>query len=164
MSNKHILMVSIPILLLSLASIFIFVELEDDLDTEIKLVNCVDNNDNVFANGEQCIELEKIYPKYLTFLKLFGLKNLKKIELKEEIYEKVQRIDGNKSWYEGIRFPEQSIAQGLLNPLQYKLAHLFNGFHAVEDIALEMNLPVEEVYKILKKIDELGLITYIEII
>ncbi|MFX1274493.1 MAG: hypothetical protein ACFFBP_01120 [Promethearchaeota archaeon] len=108
------------------------------------------------------IPIFKIYKK--SFLKLFGLKNLKKIQLKEEIYKKVKDNDGKKSWNKDIRLPEQSISQGLLTQLQYKIAHLFNGFNTSEDIAHKMNLPIEEIYKILKKIDELGLISYIELI
>jgi len=108
------------------------------------------------------IPLFKVYIK--PFLELFGLKDSKNIILKEDDYNKIKTEEAKKGWDKGMRFPEQSIAQGFLTPLQYKLAHFFNGFHTIEDVAYKMNLSIEEVYKILKSIDQLKLITFIEFI
>ena len=108
------------------------------------------------------LPLFKVYKK--SFLKLFGLKNLKHIRLKEDVYKSVENEEQEKGWDKEIRLPEQAIAQGYLTPLQYELAHLFNGFHTIEEVANKMSLSIEEVYKTLKRIDQLGLLAYIEFI
>ena len=108
------------------------------------------------------LPLFKVYKK--SFLKLFGLKNLKNIRLKEDVYKNVKNEEQKEGWDKSIRLPEQAIAQGYLTPLQYELAHLFNGFHTVEDIANKTNQSIEEIYKTLKTIDQLGLLAYIEFI
>lgn len=108
------------------------------------------------------IPIFKIYKK--SFLKLFGQEEKKKIEIKEEDFRKVLEI-GEKSLRNTEKMlPTQPIAQGFLNQRQYKIAHLLDGFHTAEEIAAEIKLPVEEIYKVIKIIDDLGLLAYIELI
>ncbi|MFX1393436.1 MAG: hypothetical protein ACFFAH_07665 [Promethearchaeota archaeon] len=122
---------------------------------------------NILKNGKigerkKRIPLFKIYKK--SFLKLLNQEEEKKIEIKEGDYRKFLESKGKSSLNTEKRLPKQPIAQGFLNPHQYKIAHLVDGFHTAEEIAAEMKLAVEEVFKVIKLIDDLGLLEYIELI
>jgi len=104
----------------------------------------------------------KSYKK--SYLKLLGQEEKKNLEVKEEDYKKALEIKGKDPWDDEKKLPTPPIAQGYLDPHQYKIAHLFTGFKSPEDIATEMKLPVEEIYKVLKELDDLGLLEYIEIV
>jgi hypothetical protein len=108
---------------------------------------------------KKIIPLFKVYKK--NFLKLIEQKDL---NIKEAAYKKSLNIEGNKEWDTEKKLPKQPLSQGLLSEHQYKIAHLLNGFRTAEEIASEMKLPIEEVYVILKSIDDLGLLEYIELI
>ena len=73
-------------------------------------------------------------------------------------------MEGNKEWNTEKKLPLQPLAQGLLSQDQYDIAHLLNGFRTAEEISSKIKLPIEEVYVILKGIDDLGLLAYIELI
>ncbi len=122
---------------------------------------------DIFENGQigevkAYIPIFKIYKK--PFLKLLGQEDQKNLEIKEEDYKKGLEFEKEFLRYTETRLLKQPVAQGFLNSFQYKIAHLIDGFHTVDQIADEMQLPVEEIYKVIKKIDDLGLLEYIELI
>ena len=122
---------------------------------------------DVLKNGQigevrNYIPIFKIYIK--SFFKLLGKENKKDLKIKKEVYKKGLKIEDKTSWITEKKLPKQTLAQGLLDEHQYNIAHLVDGFRTADEIAAEMNLPVEEIYKVLKTIDDLGLLEYIELI
>jgi len=110
---------------------------------------------------KKSIPIFKIYKKY--FLKYIGQEKEKTLEIDEEKYKKALETKENFLRNFDKEFPKQPIAQGYLNLNHYKLAHLLDGFHTIEDIANEKKLSIEEVYKNLKTLDDLDLLAYIKI-
>jgi len=111
---------------------------------------------------KKIIPLFKVYKK--NFLKLIEQEGNKDLKIKEAVYKKIMSIEGNKEWDTKKKLPKQPLAQGLLSEHQYSVAHLLNGFRTAEELASEMKLTIEEIYVLLKTIDDLGLLEYIELI
>ncbi len=110
---------------------------------------------------KKSIPIFKIYKKF--FLKYLGIEKKKTLELEEEKY--IKALETKENFLSNIdkEFPKQPIAQGYINLNHYKIAHLLDGFHTIEDIAVEKELSIEELYKNLKTLDDLGLLAYIKI-
>jgi len=61
------------------------------------------------------------------------------------------------------RLPKQIINQGFLDKKEYKIAHLADGFHTISEIAEESGRPEGEIQRIIGSLDDLGLLSFIEI-
>jgi hypothetical protein len=61
------------------------------------------------------------------------------------------------------RLPKQVITQGILDKREFKIAHLADGFHTISEIAEESGQPETEIQRIIGALDNLGLVSYIEI-
>lgn len=61
------------------------------------------------------------------------------------------------------RLPTQVITQGFLDEEAYQIAHLADGFHTISDIAEESGRPEAEIDVIIDDLDDLGLLSFIEI-
>ena len=121
-----------------------------------------------FLKNGQIGEVKKSIPIFKVYIKPFfkflEQGDKKNLQIKEADYRKSFEIEGESPLSSERRLPKQPIAQGLLKPYQYKIAHMFDGFQTIEDIAAKLKIPVEDVYKVLKIIDDLGLLEYIELI
>lgn len=118
--------------------------------------------DGQIGEVKKYIPIFKIYKKQ--FLKRIEQENKKSLEIKEADYKVALEIEEKSPIDYDKTFPKQPIAQGFFKPYQYKIAHFLNGFHTPEDIADKLKVPVEDIYKTLKKIDDLGLLAYIELV
>ncbi len=61
------------------------------------------------------------------------------------------------------RLPKQVIATGILDAVEFDIAHLADGFHTLSDIAEESGHPVPEIQKIMDNLDKLELLSFVEI-
>ena len=61
------------------------------------------------------------------------------------------------------RLPKQVITQGFLDKKEFKIAHLADGFHTISEIAEESGRPESEIQRIIGALDDLGLLSFIEI-
>ena len=118
--------------------------------------------DGQIGEVKKSIPIFKIYIK--SFLKILGQASKKDLKIKEGDYNKALKIEDKSAWITDKKLPTQTLAQGLLNEHQYNIAHLVDGFKTADDIATETKLPIEDIYKVLKTIDDLGLLEYIELI
>ena len=110
---------------------------------------------------KKSIPIFKIYKKF--FLKYLGQEKEKTLEIDEEKYKKALETKENFLCNIEKEFPKQPIAQGYLNINHYKIAHLLDGFHTIEDIATEKKLSIEELYKNIRRLNEMGLLDFIRI-
>ncbi|MFX1378487.1 MAG: hypothetical protein ACFFA4_05290 [Promethearchaeota archaeon] len=119
--------------------------------------------DGILENGKLA-EIELKLPILKIFKKDFQ-KSQKQIAkrglvLSEEDLRKVR--DQKPEWTEK-RLPKQVITQGFLDKKEYKIAHLADGFHTISEIAEEGGRPESEIQKIIKSLDDLGLLSFIDI-
>ncbi|MFW9826230.1 MAG: hypothetical protein ACFFEY_01255 [Candidatus Thorarchaeota archaeon] len=61
------------------------------------------------------------------------------------------------------RLPKQVITQGFLDKKEYKIAHLADGFHTIAEIAEESGRPESEIQRIVASLDDLKLLSFIDI-
>ncbi|MFX0106543.1 MAG: hypothetical protein ACFE75_13795 [Candidatus Hodarchaeota archaeon] len=80
--------------------------------------------------------------------------------LSEEDLRKVR--DQKPEWTEK-RLPKQVITQGFLDKKEFKIAHLADGFHTIAEIAEESGRPEAEIQRIMGSLDDLGLLSFIDI-
>ena len=104
------------------------------------------------------IPILKIFEK--DFVKSQKLLTKKGMVLSEEDLRKVR--DQKPAWA-SKRLPTQVIIQGFLNEEQFKIAHLADGFHTVEDIAEEVGVPKAEIVVMIDDLDDLGLLKFIDV-
>jgi hypothetical protein len=119
--------------------------------------------DEILLNGK-IAEIELKLPILKIFKKDF-LRSQKQIVkkglvLSEEDLREVK--DVKPDWTEK-RLPKQIITQGFLDKKQYKIAHLADGFHTIAEIAEESGRPELEIQRIVGSLDDLGLLSFIEI-
>ena len=107
------------------------------------------------------VPILKIFKK--PFLKSFNELFITDLDIYQDNYKKIKDTEEKPEWLKEKVLPKQTVAQGFLSSKQYEVAHLINGFSTAEEISSKVNLPVEEIYKILKILDDLGLLTYVEI-
>ena len=108
------------------------------------------------------IPILKIFKK--SFLSSFDQNVKKELKLKEETYKNIRSVEEKPLWLKEKTLPKQIVAQDFLSPEQYKVAHSVNGYNTIEEIATEVEMPVEKIYKILKILEDLGLLSYIELV
>ena len=70
--------------------------------------------------------------------------------------------DKNPEWTSN-RLPKQIITQGFLDKQEFKIAHLADGFHTLSEIAEESGRPESEIQRIMDSLDNLELLSFIEI-
>ncbi|MFX1274002.1 MAG: hypothetical protein ACFFBP_02135 [Promethearchaeota archaeon] len=75
----------------------------------------------------------------------------------------LQQVSEKKPEWVSKRLPTQVITQGYLDEKQYEIAHLADGFHTVSDIAEDAGIPVSKVQGIIDKLDQYGLLKFIDI-
>jgi hypothetical protein len=75
----------------------------------------------------------------------------------------LRQVRDQKPDWTAKRLPKQVITQGFLDKEEYKIAHLADGFHTISEIAEEGGRPESEVQKIIKSLDDLGLLSFIDI-
>ncbi len=104
------------------------------------------------------IPILKIYKK--DFLKSQEKIAKKGLVLSEDDLRKV--TDQKPEWT-AKRLPKQVLTQGFLDPKQYEIAHLADGFHTVPEIAEEVGIPEGDVQKIIENLDKLRLLDFVQI-
>ena len=105
------------------------------------------------------IPILKIYKK--DFLKSQEKLSKKGLILSEDDLRAVK--DEKPEWTVKKRLPKQVLTSGFLDQKQYDIAHLADGFHTIDEIAEEAGIPESEVQTIIDKLDNLGLLQFIEI-
>jgi len=135
-----------------------------DWSGDVRLFTGFENvMDDMLKNGHVAeiplrIPILKIYEK--DFVKSQKLLTKKGMVLSEEDLRNVQN---QKPAWTSKRLPTQVIIQGFLNKEQFKIAHLADGFHTVEDIAEEVGVPKAEIAVMIDDLDDLGLLKFIDI-
>ncbi|MFX1417410.1 MAG: hypothetical protein ACFE9N_00675 [Promethearchaeota archaeon] len=104
----------------------------------------------------------------LPILKIFKkdfLKSQKQIAKKGLVLSEddLRVVRDQKPEWTAKRLPKQIITQGFLDKKEFKIAHLADGFHTIAEIAEESGRPESEILRIIGSLDDLGLISYIEI-
>ena len=119
--------------------------------------------DKILENGKLA-EIQLKLPILKIFKKDFQ-KSQKQIAKKGLILsdEDLRQVRDQKPEWTAKRLPKQVITQGFLNKKEYKIAHLADGFHTIGEIAEEGGRPESEIQKIMKSLDDLGLISFIDI-
>jgi hypothetical protein len=77
--------------------------------------------------------------------------------------EDLRNVRDQKPEWTNKRLPKQIITQGFLDKKEYKIAHLADGFHTIDDIAEESGRPEPEIQRIIGSLDDLGLLSFIDI-
>ncbi|MFW9820762.1 MAG: hypothetical protein ACFFE5_14225 [Candidatus Thorarchaeota archaeon] len=119
--------------------------------------------DEILQNGKLA-EIQLRLPILKMFKKDFQ-KSQKLIAKKGLVLseEDLRQVRDQKPDWTSKRLPKQVITQGFLDKKEYKIAHLADGFHTISEIAEEGGRPESEIQKIIKSLDDLGLISYIDI-
>ncbi|MFX0038956.1 MAG: hypothetical protein ACFFCY_15615 [Promethearchaeota archaeon] len=119
--------------------------------------------DEILQNG-RLAEIQLKLPILKIFKKDFQ-KSQKQIEKKGLVLseEDLRQVRDQKPEWTSKRLPKQVITQGFLDKKQYKIAHLADGFHTISEIAEESGRPESEIQRIIKSLDDLGLLSFIEI-
>ncbi len=104
------------------------------------------------------IPILKIYKK--DFLKSQEKLAKKGLVLSED---DLRKVNDQKPEWTSKRLPKQVITQGFLDPKQYEIAHIADGFHTVPEIAEEAGIPEGDVQKIIENLDKLGLLDFVKI-
>jgi len=119
--------------------------------------------DNILINGKVA-EIKLTIPILKIFKKDF-LKSQKRIAKKGLVLseEDLRVVSDKKPEWTLKRLPKQVITQGFLDETEYKIAHLADGFHTFPEIAEESGQPESQIQRIIKNLDDLDLISYIEI-
>jgi len=77
--------------------------------------------------------------------------------------ENLREVKDVKPEWTSKRLPKQIINQGFLDNKEYKIAHLADGFHTISEIAEESGRPEGEIQRIIGSLDDLGLLSFIDI-
>lgn len=77
--------------------------------------------------------------------------------------EDLREVTDKKPEWTSNRLPKQIITQGFLDKEEFKIAHLADGFHTLPEIAEESGRPVPEIQRIMDSLDDLELLSFIEI-
>jgi len=128
----------------------------------------------IFRNFDQIIDdilqigrIAEIQLK-LPILKIFKKdfqKSQKQIAKKGLVLSKedLREVKDVKPEWTEKRLPKQIITQGFLDKKEYKIAHLADGFHTISEIAEESGCPEGDIQRIIGSLDDLGLLSFIEI-
>lgn len=77
--------------------------------------------------------------------------------------EDLREVRDQKPEWTAKRLPKQVITQGFLDKKEFKIAHLADGFHTIGEIAEESGRPEAEIQRIIGSLDDLGLLSFIDI-
>jgi len=77
--------------------------------------------------------------------------------------EDLREVTDKKPEWTSNRLPKQIITQGFLDKQEFKIAHLADGFHTLSEIAEESGRPESEIQRIMDSLDDLELLSFIEI-
>ncbi|UCD00440.1 MAG: hypothetical protein JSV23_05980 [Promethearchaeota archaeon] len=119
--------------------------------------------DDILKTG-RVAEIQLKLPILLIFKKDF-LKSQKRIAKKGLVLseEDLREVKDVRPEWTAKRLPKQVITQGFLDKKEYKIAHLADGFHTISEIAEESGRPEAEIQRIMGSLDDLGLLSFIEI-
>ena len=119
--------------------------------------------DNVLKSGKLA-EIELKLPILKIFKKDFQ-KSQKHIAKKGLVLseEDLRAVKDVKPEWTSKRLPKQIITQGFLDETEFMIAHLADGFHTISEIAEESGRPESEIQRIIGSLDDLGLLSLIEI-
>jgi len=119
--------------------------------------------DDVLKRG-RLAEIQLKLPILKIFKKDFQ-KSQKQIAKKGLILseEDLREVRDAKPEWTSKRLPKQIVTQGFLDKKEYKIAHLADGFHTISEIAEESGRPEGEIQRIIGSLDDLGLLSFIEI-
>ncbi len=112
-----------------------------------------DEIENVLQGGKVG-EIKLRLPILKTYKKSYHKIVSKELVIKKDDLEKALRQK---------RLPRQPISQGFLSERAYEIAHLADGLHTLEEISEDSGLSIEEVIILMKDLDDLGLLSYIEV-
>jgi len=113
-------------------------ELENWDGSKNKFKKFEDTLNNVRGNATFA-EMKKVKP----ILKIY-----KKFDKKPDVMEK--------------KLPKSVLTQGVITQKEYEIAHLMKGRLVIEDIAKKHGIPLSQLQYTIKKLDNLGLIKFIE--
>ncbi|MEE9378271.1 MAG: hypothetical protein V3V33_09575 [Candidatus Lokiarchaeia archaeon] len=119
--------------------------------------------DEVLRNGKLA-EIQLKLPILKIFKKDFQ-KSQKQITKKGLVLSEddLRVVRDQKPDWTSKKLPKQVITQGFLNKKEFKIAHLADGFHTISEIAEESGRPESEIQRIIGALDDLGLLSFIEI-
>lgn len=119
--------------------------------------------DEILING-RLAEIQLKLPILKIFKKDFQ-KSQKQIAKKGLVLseEDLREVRDQKPEWTAKRLPKQVITQGFLDKKEYKIAHLADGFHTIAEIAEESGRPETEIQRIIGSLDDLGLVSFIDI-
>ncbi|MFX1315625.1 MAG: hypothetical protein ACFE9T_07150 [Promethearchaeota archaeon] len=119
--------------------------------------------DEILLNG-RIAEIQLKIPILKIFEKDFR-KSQKQIAKKGLVIseEDLRETSDKKPEWASKRLPKQIITQGFLDKKEFKIAHLADGFHTLSEIAEESGRPESEIQRIMDSLDNLGLLSFIEI-
>ena len=119
--------------------------------------------DEVLRNGKLA-EIQLKLPILKIFKKDFQ-KSQKQIAKKGLVLseEDLREVKDVKPDWTSKKLPKQVITQGFLEKKEFKIAHLADGFHTISEIAEESGRPETEIQRIIGALDDLGLLSFIEI-
>ncbi len=119
--------------------------------------------DEILRNGKLA-EIQLKLPILKMFKKDFQ-KSQKQIAKRGLVLseEDLRQVRDQQPEWTAKRLPKQVITQGFLDKKEYKIAHLADGFHTLAEIAEESGRPESEIQKIIKSLDDLGLLSFIDI-
>jgi len=119
--------------------------------------------DEMLQNG-RVAEVELKIPILKIFEKDF-LKSRKQIAKRGLVLteDDLRQSRDQKPGWTSKRLPKQVITQGFLDKEMYKIAHLADGFHTIEEIAEQSGKPEAEIQVMMDDLDDLGLLKFIEI-
>ncbi len=119
--------------------------------------------DEILRSG-RLAEIELKLPILKIFKKDFQ-KTQKQIAKKGLVLSKedLREVKDVKPGWVSKRLPKQIITQGFLDKKEFKIAHLADGFHTISEIAEESGRPESEIQRIIGSLDDLGLLSFIEI-
>ena len=121
------------------------------------------NIDDILKIG-RVAEIQLKIPILKIFKKDF-VKSQKRIAKKGLVIseENLREVRDVKPEWTAKRLPKQVITQGFLDKKEYKIAHLADGFHTIAEIAEESGRPESEIQRIIGSLDNLGLLSFIDI-
>jgi hypothetical protein len=119
--------------------------------------------DDVLQNG-RLAEIQLRLPILKIFKKDFKVSQ-KQIAKKGLVLseEDLRDVRDQKPEWTSKRLPKQVITQGFLDKKEFKIAHLADGFHTIAEIAEESGRPESEIQRIISSLDDLGLLSFIDI-
>ncbi|MFX1328065.1 MAG: hypothetical protein ACFE91_07980 [Promethearchaeota archaeon] len=119
--------------------------------------------DEVLQKGK-IAEIQLKIPILKIFKKDF-VKSQKQIAKKGLVIseEDLREVKDVKPEWTAKRLPKQVITQGFLNKKEFEIAHLADGFHTTAEIAEETGRPEAEIQRIIASLDDLGLLSFIQI-